>query len=181
MELNVIKEVLGYHNSIQLVTMLFHIIQISSFAIGSALVITLLSLITETELENFKQILTRTISLILISVVVCISTGHLNKLYVENQETKFKNSIVYTYDEVFIPLEVKSVTIEDYTKELIIDKQIYNIKSHKDIEVTKTKGETQGLVLYKLNITSSTSEKDINERINDFNKNPIYILKEIVY
>lgn len=181
MELNVIKEVLGYHNSISFISMFFHIMQISSFALGSALVISLLSVIRETKLENYKQIINRTISLILVSVVVFISMSYSSKVYTEKQETKFKNSIAYTYEEIFVPLDIKSVTIEDYTKELLIDKQIYNIKSYKDVEVTKTKGETQGLVLYKLSISISSNEEDISNRINDFNKNPIYILKEIIY
>lgn len=133
------------------------------------------------KIQKIKEELCITSLLIITFVCSFFLTGHLKEIYLNKKEDNFKKEVIYSHEEIFIPLNINSLSVEDYTKELLIDKQLYNIKTSSQIEVTKKSSNTQGLVLYKINIKSNTNKKDLNERIDDFSKNPIYILKEIRY
>lgn len=181
MDLSIIKQALGYHFDGLFPSVVFALIEILSSVMACSFFTILLYLIPELNFKSNRKILLKITSGFLISILVFISIGRLNNVYERKQEESFKRNVLYIYEEIFVPFDINSVTIEDYTKELLIDKTIYNIKAYDEIEVKKVSNDIQGLVLYKLNITSNTSKKDINERIDKFNKNPIYVLKEIRY
>lgn len=179
MDIRIIRQLLGYRLDAIFPSIWFDIVKIlvALLAISSLLII--LSILKE--LKHRKKELLVTSSFLIISALVFISTGYLQKNCEIKKEDNFKKNVNYTYEEIFVPLKITSVSIEDYNKELLIDKKIYNIQSYDEIEVKKISSDIQGIVLYKTDVSSNTDNKEINERIKNFNENPIYILKEIRY